>query len=95
MLCHSHKDISIKHTEQQTNSERTNHLEAPEACYDAAGGRYPRKGTFRCQSLLLKQIGNRRLSYCTKHLLLMYCDLESRRNCSIIVTADEKQLASI
>ena len=68
--------------------------EAPEASW-CGGGRNHRKGNFRCQRLLLKQIGNRRLAYCAKHLLPMYCDLESRRNCSIIVTADEKQLASI
>ena len=54
-----------------------------------------RKGTFKCQSLPLKQIGNCRLAYCAKHLLRTYCDLESRRSCSFIVTADEKQLASI
>ena len=58
-------------------------------------GRNRRKATFGCQSLLLKQIGNRSLAYCAKHLLRTYCDLESRSNCSIIVTADEKQLASI
>ena len=58
-------------------------------------GKNHRKGTFRCQSLLLKQIWNRRLAYCAKHLLRRYCDLESRSNCSILVTADEKQLASI
>ena len=68
--------------------------EAPEASR-CGGGRNRRKGTFMCQSLLLKQIGNRRLAYGAKHLLRTYCDLESRSNCSIIVTADEKQLASI
>ena len=58
-------------------------------------GQVPQKVHLYVSKFAVETNRDRPLAYCAKHLLRTYCDLESRRNCSIIVTVDEKQLASI